>query len=266
MIYDTSNIYLSGNNSWNISSNSNSTNLCFNYNSMNKTYIDTSGDIYLDGDIYRSGTSLTSTLNNYALLSNSIFRGSNLYFLSTSNGGWNISYSSSSFGISLNNVIMALSINNSGVVSIPAGISGYSTTSQVNTLISNALSSYSTTSATNTLITTSLTNYVTSSNLTSTLSNYVTNSNLTSTLSNYSINTMSVDYLACINNSNFTNAGTYPSYPYTCQMSGLYSSYCIDCTSITGPSEYLISLPTNFVNGRSIYICNVPILDRMELE
>ena len=39
VIYDASNLYLSGNNSWNISSNSNSTNLCFNYNSANKIYI-----------------------------------------------------------------------------------------------------------------------------------------------------------------------------------------------------------------------------------
>ena len=62
VIYDMNNLYLSGNTSWNISSNSNSTNLSFNYNSVNKSYIDTSGDLYLSGDIYRYGTSLTSTL------------------------------------------------------------------------------------------------------------------------------------------------------------------------------------------------------------
>ena len=65
---------------------------------------------------------------------------------------------------------------------------------------------------------------------------------------------MSIDNIACINNSIFTNAGTYPSYPYTYQMSGLYSSYCIECTSISGPSEYLIYLPTNFIKGQSIHI------------
>ena len=93
------------------------------------------------------------------------------YFLITSNGGRNISYSSSSFGRSLNNVIEAISINNSGIVSIPQGISGYSTTSQINTLISNALSGYTTTAKINS-------NYVSNSSL----SNYVT----TSSLSDYS--------------------------------------------------------------------------------
>ena len=150
---------------------------------------------------------------------------------------WNLSFSSSSFGISVNNVIMAISINNTGVVTIPAGITNYSTTSQVNTLISN-----------------SLTNYVSNSNLSSTLSSYVTSSNLTTTLSNYYINTMSIDYIACINNAYFTKAGTYRAYPYTCQMSSLYSSYCIDCISISGPSEYIIYLPTNFINGQSKYM------------
>ena len=109
--------------------------------------------MYLSGDVFRSGTSLKSTLNSYALLSNPIFSESAIYFLSSGNGVWDLSYSSSSFGISLNNVIEAISINNSGIVTIPAGISGYSTTSQVNTLISNSLSSYSNTTATGTLIT-----------------------------------------------------------------------------------------------------------------
>ena len=66
---------------------------------------------------------------------------------------------------------MALSINNRGIVAMPAGISGCSATSTTNTLITNALSSYA-----NALITTSLTNYVSNSNLSSTLSSYVTNS------------------------------------------------------------------------------------------
>ena len=90
--------------------------------------------------------------------------------MTTSNGGWNIAYSSSSFGISLNNVIQALSIDNTGLITIPQGISGYSTTNQVNSLITK-----------------SLTNYTTSSNL---ASNYVSNTRLSNTKSN--INTVNV--------------------------------------------------------------------------
>ena len=70
------------------------------------------GNTYITGDLYRSGISLASTLSNIAPLNNPIFGGSNLYFLTTSNGGWNIAYSSSSFGISLDNVIQALSVDN----------------------------------------------------------------------------------------------------------------------------------------------------------
>ena len=113
---------------------------------------------------------MTSTLSNLAPLNNPIFGGSNLYFLTTSNGGWNIACSSSSFGISLNNVIRALSIDNTGLITIPQGISGYSTTNQVNSLITN-----------------SLTNYTTSSNL---ASNYVSNTSLSNTISN--LNTVNV--------------------------------------------------------------------------
>ena len=90
------------------------------------------------------------------------FSGIANYFLTYGNG-WNISYTSTSFGISLNNVIEAISINNTGVVTIPAGITGHSTTSQVNTLISNNLTNYTTTSGTNTLITNALTSYSTTS-------------------------------------------------------------------------------------------------------
>ena len=114
VIYDVNNLYLFGNTGWNISSNSNSTNLCFNFNSSNKCYHDITGNTYTPGDLYRSGISLTSTLSNLAPLNNPIFAGSNLYFLTTSNGGWNSAYSSPSFGISLNNVIQALSIDNTG--------------------------------------------------------------------------------------------------------------------------------------------------------
>ena len=52
--------------------------------------------------------SLTSSLSNYARLKSPVFGGSPIFFLSTSNGGWNIGYSSSSFDISLYNVIQAL--------------------------------------------------------------------------------------------------------------------------------------------------------------
>ena len=85
---------------------------------------------------YVTNTSLTSSLSNYAQLNSPVFGSSPIFFLSTSNGGWNIGYSSSSFGISLNNVIQALSIDNTEYCS---GISGYSTTKQVNSIFSNSL-------------------------------------------------------------------------------------------------------------------------------
>ena len=56
---------------------------------MNKTYIDTSADILLSGDVFRSGNSLTSTIDNYALLNNPVFLGSAIYFLRTENNAWN---------------------------------------------------------------------------------------------------------------------------------------------------------------------------------
>ena len=123
---------------------------------------------------YVTNTSLTSSLSNYASLNNHMFGGSNLYFWTTSKGGWNIGYSLSSFGISLNNIIQALSIINTGLITIPQGISGYSTTSQVNTLITNALSSYTATVnlSSNYVSNSSLSNYVTHS----ALSNYSTTS------------------------------------------------------------------------------------------
>ena len=245
VIYDPSNIYLSGNTSWNISSNSNSTNLCFNYNSVNKSYIDTSGDLYLSGDVFRSGTSLTSTLNSYGLLSNPIFSGSAIYFLSSGNGGWNLSYSSSSFGISLNNVIKAISINNSGIVAIPAGISGYSTTSQVNTLISNSLSSYLNTTATGTLITNALTIYVSNT----TLTNYSTTSQ-TKTLINLSIvtnqNIMSVNFLTFVTSADFSsNVYNYNS---------LFQALIVDVgAASSGLGTFIQASSSNFTNGQSLY-------------
>ena len=123
---------------------------------------------------YVTSTSLTSSLSNYAQLNSPVFLRSAKYFLNTSNGGWNISYSSASFGISLNNVVEAISINSTGIVSIPQGISGYSTTNQETTSITNDLSCYTTTDnlSSNYVAIGSLSNYFT----TSTLSNYSTTS------------------------------------------------------------------------------------------
>ena len=126
--------------------------------------------------------------------------------MTTSNGGWNISYSSSSFGISLNNVIQALSINNTGLITIPQGISGYSTTSQVNTLITNALSSYTTTAklSSNYVSNSSLSNYIT----TSTLSNYSTTSQTNDSISSSIVsnqNIMSINFLTFVNATHFSS-------------------------------------------------------------
>ena len=67
-------------------------------------------------------------------------------FLTPSNGGRNIAYSSSSFGIPLNNVIQALSIDNTRLITITQGMTEYSTTNQVNSLVTAALTSYTTSS------------------------------------------------------------------------------------------------------------------------
>ena len=85
------------------------------------------------------------------------------------------------------------------------------------------------------------------------MSNYATTSQLNSVILTATHN-ISIDYIACVNNINFTNVGTYPNYTYALQMSSLYSSYCMDVTGITGPSEYFLYLPTNFVNGQFIYV------------
>ena len=77
---------------------------------------------------------MTSTLSP---LNNPIFGGSNPHFSTTSNGGWNIAYSSSSFGTSQNNIIQALSNHNTGFIIISQGVSGYSTINGVNSLITN---------------------------------------------------------------------------------------------------------------------------------
>ena len=65
VVHDINNIYLGNSTGWNISSTSNSTNLCFNYNSVSKCYHDITGNVYINGVLYRSGTSLTSLLSNY---------------------------------------------------------------------------------------------------------------------------------------------------------------------------------------------------------
>ena len=126
--------------------------------------------------------------------------------MTTSNGGWNIGYSSSLFGISLNNGIQALSINNTGLITIPQGIAGYSTTSQVNTLITNDLSSYTITAnlSSNYVTNSSLSNYVT----TSSLSNYSTTSqtnNLISSSIESNQNIMGVHFLSFVNASDFSS-------------------------------------------------------------
>ena len=80
---------------------------------------------------YVTNTSLTSSLGNYAQLNSPVFGSSPIFFWAHQ-----IGHSSSSFGISLNNVIQALSIDNTEYCS---GISGYSTTKQVNSIFSNSL-------------------------------------------------------------------------------------------------------------------------------
>ena len=85
VIYDPSNLYLSGNTGWNISSNSNSTNLCFNYNTSNKTYIDTTCNLYLNGNLYyNGGTRLISVLNNF-VTNSSLSSTLSSYITNTSN-------------------------------------------------------------------------------------------------------------------------------------------------------------------------------------
>ena len=221
----------------------------------------------MSGYLYRSGTSFTFTLLNYALLSNPIFGGSNLYFLTTGNNGWNISYTSSSFGISLNDIIMAISINSSGIVTIPAGISGYSNTSQVNTLISNNLSSYSNTTATNTLITNALTSYSTTSQTNNLISDILTNYVSNSTLSSYSTtaqtnnlistsivtnqNIMSINFLT------FVGASDFSSNVYN--YNSLFQALMVDVSAATsGLGNFIQANGSNFINGYFfIYRCVV---------
>ena len=131
-------------------------------------------------------------------------------------------------------MIQALSTDNTGLVTIPQGITGYSTTSQTNTLIANSLSAYSSTSATNTLISNALNNYTTTSNL---ASNYVTNSNLSSTLSN-------------LNAVNITNASW-------CRYQAINNNTAISIPALTSllvlNSTYTGSITINFDQAISNY-------------
>ena len=120
VIHDTSNLFLSGSSGWNISSNSNSTNLCFNYNSSNKCYHDITGNIYITGDLYRSGTSLTSVLNNF--VTNSSLSSTLSSYIT------NTSLTSSLSNLNTVNISNASwcryqAINNSTAISIPASTS-----------------------------------------------------------------------------------------------------------------------------------------------
>ena len=58
-----------------------------------------------------------------------------------------------------------------------------------------------------------------------------------------STTTISIDYIACVN-IYFSNVSKYPNYPNTLQMKPEY-------TSVTGPGDYMLWLPTNFTNNQS---------------
>ena len=163
---------------------------------------------------------------------------------------------------------MAISINNTGAIIIPAGISGYSTTAQVNTLINNnlanyttsanlssnyasntTLTNYSTTSQTSTLISNSLTNYVSNSSLTSTLSNYSTTTQ-TNTLVNSSIvtnqNIMSIIFLT------FVDASDFSSNVYN--YNSLFQALIVDVgAASSGLGTFIQANSNSFTNGQSFY-------------
>ena len=155
-------------------------------------------------------------------------------------------------GISINNVIEAISINNTGVVSIPAGILNYSTTSQVSTLITNGLSSYSNTTATNTLITNALSNYVSNS----TLSNYSTTTQ-TNNLINSSVvtnqNIMSINFLTFVTSADFSsNVYNYNS---------LFQALMVDVGAAnSGLGTFIQANSSNFTKGQFFYLqtCGSP--------
>ena len=65
---------------------------------------------------------------------------------------------------------------------------------------------------------------------------------------------MSIDYISVIVLSQFTNIGSYPTYPYTYSTNGIVYGYIFDITGISGPSQYIVYLPTGFSNGQSIYM------------
>ena len=183
---------------------------------------------------YVTSTSLSSTLGGYATLSSPTFA-NNLYFITSGTGGWNISTTSNSFAISLNNVVQALSIDNSGNLSIHGSLAGYSSTSQMNSAISSAISS-------------SLSSYVTNSSLSSTLGNYVTNS----TLSAYvAPNKYSTNYLMFVASTDFSGN------IYT--MNSGIGNYYVDMSTVTGSGPNLVMPPDgNLTNLQQFYIQTSP--------
>jgi hypothetical protein len=230
---------------------------------------------------YSTTSQVNSELANYATLSNPIFSSSNIYFLSNGNGGWNFSYSSTGFNLSLNNVVLALSINNSGILTVQ-GIAGYSTTSQMNSVISSALipyattaslGSYATTSQVNSSISSALIPYSTTSQMnsaiSSALSSYSTttnmNSAISSALSPYSTTsqvnsiianqlsnypTFTQSSLLSLNFITFVVHADFSSKIYNC--SSMFNAYIVDVTNADAPNDY-INLPNNLANGQYIY-------------
>ena len=67
---------------------------------------------------------------------------------------------------------------------------------------------------------------------------------MNSCITTTSTTTISIDYIACVNNINYSNVSKYPNYPNTLQMKPEY-------TSVTGPGDYMVWLPTNFTNNQS---------------
>ena len=78
-----------------------------------------------------------------------------------------ISHTVPLLAISLNNVIQDLSIDDTELITILQGISGYSTTNQVNSLITKFLTNYATSS-------TLSSNYVSNTSLSNTILNLIT--------------------------------------------------------------------------------------------
>ena len=131
---------------------------------------------------------------------------------------------------------------------IPQGISGYSTTSQVNTLIRNALYSYTTTAnlSSNYVLNSSLSNYVT----TSTLSNYSTTSqtnNLISSSIESNQNIMSINFLS------FVIASDFSSNVYN--YNNLFQALMVDVGAAnSGLGTFIQISSSNFTNNQIFYV------------